>query len=282
VAPTGTSGSAGAPSPARELAWQFRELVERHDGWPVVYQVPEESLHLYVDMGLSLLKLGEEGRVPLDEFTLEGHRRKDLRNALRRIEERERCRFEIAPRERVPALMPRLRQVSDAWLGDKPAAEKGFSLGRFDPAYLERFPVALVRRDDAVIAFGNVLAAGEELSLDLMRFTPEAPPGVMTYLFTRMMLWGAAEGFHRFDLGMTPLAGLEGRTGAPLWNRVASLVYRHGEHFYNFQGLRRYKEKFDPVWEPRYLAFPGALALPQILVHLAALISGGVTAVFRR
>ena len=280
--PVGSTGSGGSGGPARELAWQFRELVERHDGWPVFYQVTEESLHLYVDMGLSLLKLGEEGRVHLDGFSLEGHHRKDLRNALRRIEERERCRFEIAPREQVPELMPRLRQVSNAWLGDKPAAEKGFSLGRFDPAYLERFPVALVRRDDTVIAFGNVLAAGEELSLDLMRFTPEAPPGVMTYLFTRMMLWGAAEGFRRFDLGMTPLAGLEGRTGAPLWNRVASLVYRHGEHFYNFQGLRRYKEKFDPVWEPRYLAFPGSLVLPQILVHLAALISGGVTAVFRR
>ncbi len=278
----GTLRPAGAGRAARELAWRFRELVERHDGWPVFYQVAEENLHLYVDMGLSLLKLGEEGQVPLDGFSLDGHRRKDLRNALRRTEEREECRFEIVPREGVAELLPVLRQVSDAWLGGKSAAEKGFSLGRFDSAYLERFPIALVRRGDEVIAFANVLAAGEELSLDLMRFGSEAPPGVMTYLFTRVMLWGSAAGYRRFDLGMTPFAGLEGRTGAPLWNRVAGLVYRHGEHFYNFQGLRHYKEKFDPVWEPRYLAFPGSLALPQILVHLAALISGGVTAVFRR
>ena len=285
AAATGPAPAAGSNrwgGPVRELAWQFRELVERHDGWAVFYQVAEESLPLYVDMGLSLLKLGEEGQVPLAGFTLEGHHRKDLRNALRRTEEKEGCRFEIVPRERVPELMPRLRKVSDAWLGDKPTAEKGFSLGRFEPAYLERFPVALVRRGETVVAFGNVLAAGEELSLDLMRFTPEAPPGVMTYLFTRMMLWGAAEGYGRFDLGMTPLAGLDGRSGAPLWNRLAGLLYRHGEHFYNFQGLRHYKEKFDPVWEPRYLAFPGGLALPQILVQLATLISGGVTAVFRR
>jgi phosphatidylglycerol lysyltransferase len=53
-------------------------------------------------------------------------------------------------------------------------------------------------------------------------------------------------------------------------------VYRHGEHFYNFQGLRQYKEKFDPVWTPRYLASPGGLALPAVLVDVAALMAGGL------
>jgi phosphatidylglycerol lysyltransferase len=61
-----------------------------------------------------------------------------------------------------------------------------------------------------------------------------------------------------------------------LWNRVGVFIYRHGEHFYNFQGLRRYKEKFDPVWEPRYLAFPGTFLLPRVLTNLASLISGGL------
>ena len=48
------------------------------------------------------------------------------------------------------------------------------------------------------------------------------------------------------------------------------------EHFYNFEGLRDYKQKFDPVWEPRYLACPGGLALPQVLLNVSALISGGL------
>ncbi|HEY8183629.1 MAG TPA: phosphatidylglycerol lysyltransferase domain-containing protein, partial [Thermoanaerobaculia bacterium] len=54
---------------------------------------------------------------------------------------------------------------------------------------------------------------------------------------------------------------------------------RFGEHFYNFQGLRQYKEKFDPIWEPMYLASPGGLALPRILTNLATLISGGLRGV---
>ena len=59
-------------------------------------------------------------------------------------------------------------------------------------------------------------------------------------------------------------------------------MFRHEEHFYNFQGLRQYKEKFDPEWEPPYLASPAGLALPRILTNLAALIAGGFKGVLTK
>ena len=118
--------------------------------------------------------------------------------------------------------------------------------------------------------------------MDLMRHASDAPKGVMDYLFLQLMLWGKAEDYRWFNLGMAPLAGLEARQLAPLWTLAGAWLYRHGEHFYNYQGLRRYKEKFDPVWEPRYLASPGGMALPRILANVAALISGGLTGIVRR
>ena len=81
---------------------------------------------------------------------------------------------------------------------------------------------------------------------------------------------------------MAPLAGLTSRRQAPLWNRFGALVFGRGERFYNFQGLQRYKDKFDPEWEPRYMAVPGGIALPMILANVASLISGGLTGVVRR
>ena len=84
------------------------------------------------------------------------------------------------------------------------------------------------------------------------------------------------------NLGMAPLSGLEDRTLTPLWNRLGAFVFRHGEHFYNFQGLRQYKEKFAPEWTPRYLASPGGLALPRILANVATLISGGLKGVLTK
>jgi len=119
-------------------------------------------------------------------------------------------------------------------------------------------------------------------SADLMRFSSAAPRGVMEYLFVRLILWARDEGYESFDLGMAPLSGFEPRALAPAWNRLAGIVYRHGEHFYHFRGLRQYKEKFDPEWEPRYLATPGRLAVPRILANVTGLVSGGLVGAVKK
>ena len=84
-----------------------------------------------------------------------------------------------------------------------------------------------------------------------------------------------AAGFQRFGLGMAPLSGMADHPLAPNWHRLGRLLFAHGEHFYNFQGLRSFKEKFDPVWEPRYLASPGGVGPLIVLTDIAALIGGG-------
>jgi phosphatidylglycerol lysyltransferase len=134
------------------------------------------------------------------------------------------------------------------------------------------------------VAFANLWTTQSKvrLSVDLMRYSPAAPVGVMQYLLTELMLWGRAQGYQSFALGVAPLSGLESRALAPLWSRAGAFMYQHGEHFYNFQGLREFKEKFDPVWEPRYLASPGGLALPRILTNVATLIAGGMKGVLAK
>jgi phosphatidylglycerol lysyltransferase len=274
----------GNTEDARELAWRFRELSDRHAGWTVFYEIGADNLPLYVDLGLTLLKLGEEARVPLPTFTLEGGARKGLRYTHRKVEQQG-ASFAVMPASDVARAIPELRTVSDAWLEEKVTREKGFSLGYFDPDYLARGPIGIVRRDGRIVAFANVLLGGahEEVSIDLMRYRPaDAPPGVMDYLFLELMQWGRDQGYRWFNLGMAPFSGFDVRTLAPLWNRVGAFLFRQGEHFYNFQGVRQYKDKFDPVWEPRYLASPGGLALPRILANVAALVSGGLGGVVRR
>lgn len=268
----------GAEEEKQELIWQFRELCDLHAGWPVFYEVQRQNLHFYLDLGLTLLKIGEEARVPLENFSLAGSHHSWMRQTLRRVERE--CAFEIID----PApVIDELRVISDSWLAQKRAREKGFSLGFFSDDYIRRCKVAIVRRDDHIVAFANLWeGAGEELSSDLMRQLPDAPAGVMDYMFVTLILWGQQQGYRWLNLGMAPLSGLENRTLGTLWTRVGALAYRYGENFYNFQGLRQYKEKFDPVWEPMYLASPGGLALPRILTNLTALISGGLRGVISK
>ena len=105
-----------------------------------------------------------------------------------------------------------------------------------------------------------------------MRYDSNGPHGLMDFLFTELLMWGKAEGYQWFNMGMAPLSGIENRPLAPLWNKTIGFAYRHGDHFYSFRGLRQYKQKFDLVWQPKYLASPGGVALPRILIDLTRLI----------
>ena len=265
-----------------ELIWAFHELCDRHGGWTAFYQVGSEYAPIYRDLGLGQFKLGEEARVPLTEFSLQGSRRKGLRQSHQHAK-REGLTFELLPAEGVGPLMPELRAISADWLAAKRMNEKGFSLGFFDEAYLRALPLAVIRREGQLLAFANVLegADKDELSIDLMRHRTRAPNGVMDYLMLELMLWGKENGYRWFNLGMAPLAGLGSDKLAPLWERAGALVFRYGDTFYNFEGLRRYKAKFDPVWTPRYLVCPGGLALPLILADIATLVAGGTSAIVR-
>jgi phosphatidylglycerol lysyltransferase len=273
----------GSLAGAEELVWRLREISDTHGGQTVFYQVCAEHLSLYVDLGLAALKIGEEARVPLSQFSLEGPAQAELRQSHRRAQ-RDGASFEVLPPERVAALLPLLRGISDSWLAAKSTGEKRFSVGAFSPQYLRQFPVAVVRAEGTPAAFANLwtTATRAELSVDLMRFHPDAPRSAMDYLFAELMLWGQAAGFRWFNLGMAPLSGLEAHPLAPAWHRVGNFIFRHGEHFYNFEGLRRYKAKFNPVWEPRYLAARGGIALPRVLVDVSVLIAGGMKELFAR
>ncbi len=260
-----------------ELIWEFHLNAQRYGDRTVFYEVAHHHLYMYLDAGLVALKLGEEARVPLTDFSLEGANRKDLRYIQRKLA-KQGCTFEIVPPDGLESHMAALQTISDAWLAEKNTREKGFSLGFFDTAYLRQNPIALVRLDGRPVAFANVWqsAGREELTVDLMRHRPEAPNGVMEYLFIEMMLWGHAQGYRWFNLGMAPLSGMETREAAPLWHKLGHWVARHGEYFYNFRGLRQYKQKFDPVWSPKYLVCPGGLGLPAVLADIGALVSGGL------
>lgn len=266
-----------------ELLWALREQADAAQGRLLLYQISMDAVPIAIDLGLQLVKYGEEARVALDRFTLDGSDMRALRHAERRAI-REEAAFEIVPAARVPEIMAALRAVSDEWLHAKGHGEKAFSIGRFDPAYLERFDIAVIRRQGRIVAFANIWATPnrEELSVDLMRHARDAPYGAMDYLFVQLMKWGKAQGFRWFTLGLAPLAGLEARRLAPVWARAGALLYRHGDAFYGFEGLRAYKDKFAPVWEPRYIAGPHGVGLARGLIDLQTLVGGGTNSAARR
>lgn len=242
------------------------------------YQISPEWIPLLHDRGYDFFKLGEEAHVPLNRVTLEGHAGKMYRQILRRAE-RDGLRFKVLPPSQVERVLPELAAVSDDWLRAKGVVERQFSIGFFDEEYLRRYRCAIVeeaRPGGRILAFANLLEGPNriELSVDLMRYRSDGP-SVMDFLMVSLLLQGQAAGYRRFNLGMAPLASVGEHRGAHVRERLARLFVQRGEPWYNFQGLRYYKEKFDPDWLPRYMAYQHGWEWPMAIVYVSALTAGG-------
>lgn len=227
------------------------------NGWtPALHQVTAHDRDLAAGAGLRALKIGEEAVLDLTAWDLADRRHKHLRQALRRVE---RAGAEVVelPTPLDDATLAELRSVSDAWLHSAAHRERTFTVGRFDPEALRNTPVLALRETAAphrILAFVNVLPSyrGTEGNFDLMRRRPDAPNGAMDALFVALIDRFRAEGRTGMSLGLAPLSGLDG-TG--LADRALRLLYERGGAAFNYEGLRRYKEKWEPRWEPRYVLY---------------------------
>ncbi|MDR5828553.1 bifunctional lysylphosphatidylglycerol flippase/synthetase MprF [Caballeronia sp. LP006] len=257
------------------LIRQFVALAHSHNGRAAFYQVRADALPLYLDAGLTLMKLGEEAHVALSEFDLKGSHRSHLRYALKRGE-RDGFDTEVIDPSRVAECMPMLRTISDDWLDSRSAREKSFSVAAFNEDYLAAQSVLLVRQQGAPVAFVTFMTTdmNTEATVGVMRHVAEASPYAMEYLFTKLALHLKEAGFKSLSLGIAPLSGMEPTPLASHWHRLAGLVWRFGGRFYNFRGLRGFKSKFQPRWEPRYLAASGSVGVFFTLADLSLLAGG--------
>ena len=273
----------GDPAEFDELVWRFRESADKVAAQIAFYEIGVKSIPLYLDLGLSLIKLGQQALIPLNDFGLEGKKRQNFRSAINKYQ-REGFTFEIVYSHQVDAILPNLRKISDAWLKEKNAKEKRFSLGFFNEEYLRHCELAVVKKDGDIYAFCNLWAINnrQQISIDLMRYLPGTPNGIMEYLNISLAMWAKEQGFTYFCLGMAPLSGLENHSLAPLWHKIGNTIFRIGGDFYNFEGVYFYKEKFNPKWQPVYLAAPPGLQTASALLAATTLISGGVKGIFSK
>jgi phosphatidylglycerol lysyltransferase len=262
-----------------ELMWRFVEVADRYGASAVFYQAPARLLPDLAALGLVIRLVGEEAVVRTETFTISGKGKQNLRTACNKAAALG-VVFEVLPPGSASPLDGELRAISDAWLAEHAGEEKAFSMGRYDVAYLDRSPLALVRHEGRIIAFANILVGGQAVLIDLMRFVEPSPHGIMDYLFVKVIEWARAEGYPEVSLGVAPLSGLQNRRLAPLFARLGALVYAEANAFYSFGGLHAYKSKFGPEWRPIYMAARPGTPLPLALLDVALLTGGGWRGVF--
>jgi phosphatidylglycerol lysyltransferase len=223
---------------------------------PIFYEVHKAQTLFLHELGFRFIKMGEEAKVFLPEFTISGKKHRGNRAIVNRME-REGFHMEVLSPPFSNEIMRQLKTISDDWLGDR--KEKGFSLGFYSESYIQKAPVAVVKTSDHhIVAFATIMPSHTEdvVTVDLMRFSSIAPTGVMDYLFIRLFEYYRDQGIEFFDLGMAPLSNVGASRKSFLQERLAYLVFHFGTRFYSFQGLRNYKEKYATEWTSRYTLYP--------------------------
>ena len=236
---------------------EFIKEAESKNLIPLFYEIGQELTLLLHELGYEFMKFGETAKVNLTEFGLVGKSGRKFRAVINRGENSG-YSFKIMSPPFSKEFMDELENVSNDWLSGR--EEKGFSLGFFDRDYLSLAPVACVLdKSGKVQAFANFLVCNTktESSIDLMRYDPQTERnGIMDYLFVQIFLYLKEIDVVYFDLGMAPLSNVGQNDHSFLEEKLAFLVYTFATRFYSFGGLRKYKEKFAPTWEARYLSYP--------------------------
>ena len=266
----------GPPDDLLPSIQAFSDLCRRNDWLPVFYQTQPATLDLYKHSGFDAISVGEEGIVDLETFTLEGKASKPLRAPINKLTNAG-FTFTVHEPPISDELLEELRAISNEWLTFMHGSEKRFSLGWFEDNYVRNSPIGAVHAPEGwVTAFANFVPEyqANEITVDLMRRHHEIENGTMEFLFVSLFQWAKAQGYHRFNLGLSALSGVGEHSDDPAIEKVMHWVYQHVNQFYNFKGLHSFKEKFHPEWSPRYLLYPGAANLAQAWLAVVSANSG--------
>jgi phosphatidylglycerol lysyltransferase len=253
---------------------EFQDFADRYGYTPVYYQVNGNLLPILHENGYDFFKLGEEGLVHLKEFSLFGKRMNNSRELNTQLK-KSGYEFSLHQPPFSNGLLDQLREISDQWLQGK--SEKGFSLGFFNEHYLNLSPLGLVRdRTGKVIAFASLMPKYDKnktISVDLLRFSPDAPQEVTDFLLLQLFESTNKRGYEYFNLGMAPLANVGLSKYSFLGEKIASQIFTHGGYLNQFQGLKKFKEKYADGWEAKFLAYRKKTSLPITMIQISLLIS---------
>lgn len=258
-----------------EAMQAFVEEADRLGYVPVFYEVSERVAMLAHEFGYDFFKLGEEAHVNLADFSTAGKKMQNIRSEMNQAG-RAGFEFKVLTPPFSPEVIAQMQTISDEWLAGRD--EKGYSLGFFDPNYLQRGEVAILEKDDRIEAFASLVVSHTEkqMAVDLMRFTASAPNGVMDVLFVNAFKYAKSQNYETFNLGMSPLANVGLHRQSFGRERLANLVYQFGSKVYSFEGLHHYKNKFSPTWQAMYIAYSRKSSIIAVMIGLLKVDNKGV------
>jgi phosphatidylglycerol lysyltransferase len=249
----------------KKLLTDFNDLCFNNDWLPAFVHVGSRNLKLYKAQGYSAQLLGQEAVVDIEHFESEVKSGKYFRQILNRFN-KQGYSYELLQAPHHKAVLDRLKTISDDWLSKGSRSERGFAMGYYTEEYIQMCDVAVARDAAGTIqAFANVVPAEKydpkEATYDMLRQSSSALSNITDYILIKLMEDIRTKGYMRLNLGLSPLAGIneiepEKKT---ILDNVLKFAYANGDTFYSFSGLYKFKSKYEPDWQDKYLIYKGGI-----------------------
>ncbi len=241
---------------------EFELFCQTNDWSPAFVHTEPKHIELYKTHGFALQKIGEEAVVTIKDFLATEAHNKYFRQIHNRFT-KQGYSVEIMQPPHSEALLRRLSYVSDDWLSRPGRKERHFMMGYFSPEYMQQAPVVVLRDDAGTIqGFINQIPTfdKQEASFDMLRQSKDALGNSADFMLLAFISHLDKQGFTRLNLGLCPLAGLASNDEAnSVTNNALRFLYANGDRFYSFNGLQRFKGKYNPDWQSRYIAYRGGI-----------------------
>ena len=252
-------GPAGPQESVLALVDRFSQDMRSRGLRPVVCGIPGESAASLAERGYRVTSIGDEALVDPATVSLRGKEWREVRAALNRAGRLGLSFSWAPPQQRTERLLQEVRRVSQDWLSGKRLPELRFAMGSVaalaDPAVRLGTAADCKGRVLGFISWVPVPAKGGWM-LELLRRRRGAMAGLSDYVVASSLLSFQQEGSRYASLSGTPLANGVARQRSPLSLALLALL-SPARPLYDFEGLRRFKGKFNPKWEPLYLAYTG-------------------------
>ena len=257
---------------AEECIKEFDSFCYENGMKSIYYRVPEESLEVYQKLRKKSLFIGQEGVIDLSTFSLEGKKKKSMRNAINKVIEQD-YKSTVHNPPIKDGVIQKLKLVSQEWLADMGRSEIVFSQGMFVWEELKQQTIITVENEEEkIVAFLNIIPdyVKGEATYDLIRKTKDAPNGVIDFILIEFFNYVKSIEYEYVNMGFAPLSGLNDPHTFP--EKSMKFAYEKIRSFSHYKGMRDYKDKFEPVWYNKYLIYQHDYDLLQIPTALTKVI----------
>lgn len=242
----------------------FCQMCFHNDWLPAMVHVSQRNNRYFENAGFNMQKLGQEAVVNIDYFNSEVSNNKYFRQIRNRFAKQE-YTFELLEPPHHRAVIDRLKSISDEWLGKGGRSERGLTMGYFTEQYIQMCQVGVARDAAGTIqAFTNLVPADfnkQDATYDMLRQSDKSLSNINDYLLLNLLDELKLRGYETLNLGLCPLAGFENEDSErkSLIDNVLKFAYANGDKFFSFSGLYRFKAKYEPDWQDKYLGYKSGI-----------------------